>query len=70
VRVLFHLASPPGAQDMIVTKLIKLFHSHAQSQEVRRQLRAFYVAIGVGIVVALLVAGILYWLQYSDRFRV
>jgi hypothetical protein len=52
-----------------MTKLLKLFHPHAQPHELRRHLHALYVAIAVGIVGALLVAGILYWVQCGDRFR-
>lgn len=54
---------------MIVTKLVKLFHPRAQPHELRRRSHSLYVAIAVGIIGALLVAGILYWAHYSDRFR-
>ena len=63
------LASLLGAQDTNMTKLVKLFHPHAQPYELRRHTKALYMAIAAGILGALLAAGILYWVQYSEKFR-
>jgi hypothetical protein len=52
-----------------MTKLAKLFLPHAQPHELRRRVHALYFAIGFGVIGAILVAGILYWMYYGDRFR-
>jgi hypothetical protein len=52
-----------------MTKLAKLLLPHAQPHELRRRVHALYLAIGFGVIGAILVAGILYWMHYGDRFR-
>ena len=49
--------------------LAKLLHPKAPSHEVRRHARAYYLALALGLVVAALVAGMIYWIYNADRFR-
>jgi len=49
-------------------RLVKLLHSTAQRQELRRHVRALYVAIAIGILVAMVVGGIIYLAYDSPRF--
>jgi len=52
-----------------MTRLIKFIWPKAASHEVRRRARAMYLALAFGIITAGAIAGFLYWIYFTERFR-
>ena len=49
--------------------IVRLLHPEAPPHEQKRHERAYYLVIIIGLTVAAAVAGVIYWIYNSGRFR-